>query len=85
MFSVLASRAKTSQNNKTGSWRSLIKPEFLKKNCINCGICKVICPEGCIDGEEKNQYSADLDFCKACGLCVQMCPKKDIIMVNNEK
>jgi pyruvate ferredoxin oxidoreductase delta subunit len=84
VFSVLASRIKTSQANKTGSWRSLVKPKYLQKECINCGLCKLICPEGCIEGENKNQYNVDLDYCKGCGLCADVCPKKDIEMVPNQ-
>lgn len=83
MFSILASKAKTSRVNKTGSWRSTQKPRMLKQECINCGLCKFICPEGCIEGNEKNSYSVDLDYCKGCGLCSYICPKKDIEMVPN--
>ena len=84
MFSVLVSRAKTSRANLTGSWRSTLKPKFLHKECINCSLCKLICPEGCIEGLEKNAYDTDFDYCKGCGLCVYICPKKDIEMVSNQ-
>lgn len=84
MFSILVAKAKTSQANKTGSWRSTSKPKFLRKNCINCGLCKFICPESCIEGKDKNAYSVDLDYCKGCGNCAYICPKKDILMVPNE-
>ena len=84
MFSILVSRAKTSKANLTGSWRSALKPKFLKKECINCGLCKFICPEGCIEGIEKNKYDTDLDYCKGCGNCAYICPKKDIEMVSEE-
>lgn len=84
MYSVLAAKAKTSEANKTGSWRSTEKPRFKQEECINCGLCKFICPEGCIEGTEKNAYSVDLDYCKGCGLCVYICPKKDIEMVPNQ-
>ncbi len=62
-----------------------MKPKFLQENCINCGLCKFICPEGCIEGTEKNKYSVDLDYCKGCGNCAYICPKKDIEMVANEE
>ncbi len=84
MFSVLVSRAKTSCANLTGSWRSAQKPLYLQKDCINCSLCKLICPEGCIEGIEKNAYSTDLDYCKGCGLCAYICPKNDIDMVPNQ-
>ena len=85
MFSILVAKAKTSQANKTGSWRSALKPKFLQKNCIDCGLCKFICPEGCIEGKDKNAYGSDLDYCKGCGLCAYICPKKDITMVSNQE
>lgn len=85
MFSILASHAKSSKKNKTGSWRSLKMPKLLQKECINCGLCKLVCPEGCIEGKEKNKYFSDLLYCKGCGLCVYICPKKDIEMVPEEK
>jgi len=81
VFSVLVSKAKTSRSNKTGAWRSLTKPELLRKDCIACGLCELICPEACIEGEEKNKYLVDYQYCKGCGLCVYICPKKDIKMV----
>ena len=84
MFSILAARAKSSKANKTGSWRSTQKPHYLHKECINCGLCKFVCPEGCIEGKEKNAYSSDYDYCKGCGICAYICPKDDIEMVPNE-
>ena len=85
MFSVLATKAKTASANKTGSWRSLHKPKYLHTNCIACNLCKMVCPEGCIEGKEKNKYNANLDYCKGCGICAYICPKKDIEMVGNEE
>lgn len=85
MFSILVSKAKSSKAHKTGSWRSAQKPKFLKKECIACNLCKLVCPEGCIEGAEKNNYDSNLDYCKGCGICAYICPKKDIQMVPNEE
>ena len=85
MFGPLAAKPGSSKNNKTGSWRSLQKPVFIKKNCIACGLCLLICPEGCISGKEKNKYDTDYDYCKGCGLCAYICPKKDIEMLKEEE
>lgn len=85
MFSILAAKAKSSKVNKTGTWRSTQKPKYLQTECIACNLCKLICPEGCIEGKEKNRYNADLDYCKGCGLCAFICPKKDIDMVPNQE
>jgi len=81
MFGPLVAKPGSSKENKTGSWRSLKKPKFLQKNCIGCSLCKLICPEGCIEGGEKNTYRTDYLYCKGCGLCAYICPKKDIEMV----
>ncbi len=80
MFGPIFCKPASSKNYKTGSWRSTHKPKFLHQNCIGCGLCKLICPEDCIKGEEKNKYEPDLEFCKGCSLCAYICPKKDIIM-----
>jgi len=85
MFGPLVVKKGSSKANKTGSWRVELKPEFLKKNCIGCKMCVLICPEACIKGEEKNTYICDYSFCKGCGTCALICPKKDIIMVKEEK
>jgi Pyruvate/2-oxoacid:ferredoxin oxidoreductase delta subunit len=58
-------------------------------------MCLIVCPEGCISGQPialsdgkgalsgqgKNTYDADFDYCKGCGNCAWICPKKDIEMV----
>lgn len=84
MFGPLAAKPGSSREHQTGSWRSTKKPKFLSKDCIGCGLCKLICPEACIEGEEKNKYRTDYLYCKGCGLCAFICPKKDIEMVENE-
>jgi pyruvate ferredoxin oxidoreductase delta subunit len=71
-----------SRDNKTGSWRMGKVPKFLQKNCIDCKMCLIMCPEGCISGEGKNTFKSNLEFCKGCGLCAVICPKKDIEMIS---
>ncbi|MCU0652511.1 MAG: 4Fe-4S binding protein [Candidatus Omnitrophica bacterium] len=80
MFGPLIVKAGSSLNNKTGSWRTELKPKFLQKDCIGCKMCMTICPEGCIDGTVKNTFHCDFAYCKGCGLCAMLCPKKDIEM-----
>ncbi|MCS7151927.1 MAG: 4Fe-4S binding protein [Endomicrobia bacterium] len=79
MFAKIILPAATGLNNKTGSWRSGKRPKFLQKNCTGCRMCYLSCPEGCISGSKKT-YNADFDYCKGCGICVQICPVSDIIM-----
>ncbi len=80
MFGPLIAKPGSSQHNKTGSWRIKSRPKFLKKECIGCKLCILVCPESCITGSDKDTINCDLDYCKGCGLCVKICPKKDIIM-----
>ncbi len=85
VFSILTAKAKASRVNKTGSWRTLTRPVFKHKDCINCGLCLLVCPESRIEGEVKNAYNPDYDYCKGCGLCAYICPKKDIDMLDEEQ
>ncbi len=81
MFGPLIIKPCKSKGDKTGSWRLKLKGKFLQKNCIACKMCVLICPEGCIQGKEKNTYINNEDYCKGCGLCAQVCPKADIVMI----
>ena len=56
MFGPIIAKPGSSRKNKTGSWRTESKPKFLQKNCIACRLCVLICPEGCIEGKEKNTF-----------------------------
>jgi pyruvate ferredoxin oxidoreductase delta subunit len=85
MFGPLVVKPGTSKANKTGSWRIEVKPKFLKQNCIACRLCLLICPEACIQGKEKNTFDCDYAYCKGCGSCAVICPKKDIVMVKEEE
>ncbi|MCL4458770.1 MAG: 4Fe-4S binding protein [Chloroflexi bacterium] len=75
----------SSRANKTGSWRTGTRPAFLQSRCTDCGLCILSCPEGIIFGQGKNTYYADLDYCKGCGICANICPVKDIVMVAEVK
>lgn len=80
MFGPLIVKPSKSKGDKTGSWRIKLRPKYLRKNCIGCKMCLLICPEGCISGKEKNTYICNYEYCKGCGLCSVICPKSDIIM-----
>jgi len=47
-------------------------------------MCVLICPESCIKGEGKNTYDFNPDYCKGCGNCAAICPKRDIEMVKED-
>ena len=84
MFGPLIVKPGSSKKNKTGSWRTDRRPKFLQKDCIACKLCILFCPEGCIDGAGKNTYNSNFDYCKGCGICAEICPKKDIEMIPEE-
>ncbi len=85
MFGPLTVRPSESKGDKTGSWRTLVRPRYLQKDCIACRMCLLICPEGCVSGKEKNTFNVDYTFCKGCGVCADICPKKDIAMEPEEQ
>ena len=84
MFGPIIVKPGSSRKNKTGSWRTETKPKFLQKNCIACRLCVLICPEGCIEGTQKNTFNCNYDYCKGCGNCARICPKQDIEMIPEE-
>jgi pyruvate ferredoxin oxidoreductase delta subunit len=69
-----------SANNKTGFWSSK-KPAINHQECIKCKQCVASCPEQCMAlNEEKNQIAVDDNYCKGCGVCAEICPKKAIVL-----
>ncbi len=65
----------STKKNKTGSWRTF-KPIQDSEKCVECGLCYLYCPEGCID----LKFQPDYDYCKGCGICANECPVNAIKM-----
>ena len=72
---VLIVEPGTSKTYKTGSWRSF-KPIWYEDRCIQCLACWNSCPEPSIFVEDGKVTGIDYDFCKGCGICAKVCPKK---------
>jgi len=79
-----SARPGKSRANRTGAWR-VFKPVFRHNKCTKCGICSLVCPEGCIGEQEDEFFIPDYDYCKGCGLCAEECPAEDIEMTKEEK
>lgn len=67
-----------SEQNETGSWRSL-KPVVDAEKCNGCGLCWLYCPEPAIT--KGKPVVIDYRYCKGCGICANDCPVKAIVMV----
>ena len=68
-------RPGTAFEYETGSWRSF-RPVHDREKCIDCLDCWFCCPDGAILVEDKKFTGFDLDHCKGCGICADVCPPK---------
>jgi len=74
----------TTRDQKMSGWR-IYRPRFLQENCIGDRACELCCPDGAVYRIEKRKYDVDLDACKGCGICAEMCPVEDIVMEVEEE
>ena len=70
---------------KTGEWRSLM-PVIHHNKCTparqkkpSCFICWLYCPDAVI--QKTIPVKINMDYCKGCGICSQVCPVQAITMV----
>ena len=50
--------------------------------CCSCGICKSVCPAGCIDYTRRDGLflpQIDASRCLDCGLCGKICPGREML------
>jgi pyruvate ferredoxin oxidoreductase delta subunit len=69
---------------KTGDWRSS-KPIWDEEKCTKCGLCWLFCPDAAIYQKDGGYYTANLDYCKGCGICAKECKPVAITMVEEER
>jgi pyruvate ferredoxin oxidoreductase delta subunit len=67
----------------TGSWRTS-QPTTDPAKCIQCAICWMHCPDACIFQHVEGHYDSNLNYCKGCGICAQVCPKDAITMTEGQ-
>ena len=51
-------------------------PQTIQKNCNDCGLCVMDCPENAITLEP---LAINLNACSGCGMCITACPRRAIV------
>jgi pyruvate ferredoxin oxidoreductase delta subunit len=77
---ALIPEAGNSDDYVTGGWRSE-RPWRNDETCTQCLLCWIVCPDTSIHVEDEKVTTFDLDHCKGCGICAQVCPVNAIEMV----
>ena len=66
---------------RTGLWRTM-RPEIDAARCNRCSwICSTLCPDSAIRVLGDRRPEIDLDHCKGCMICVNVCPPHAIAAV----
>lgn len=65
--------AGNSQYYVTGGWRSE-RPVWTEEKCTQCLQCFIFCPDSAITVADEKMTGFNLDHCKGCGICRQVCP-----------
>jgi len=74
-------QAGNAEEYHTGGWRTF-RPVRDDDKCINCLQCWIYCPDNAIKVIDQKVAGIpyDLDHCKGCGVCADICPVKCIEM-----
>lgn len=86
---IAMSAPQIGEAGRTGDWRNeypvivdaLCLP--VKSGRLTCQICWVHCPDACIS--QGVPPTIDLDHCKGCGICADVCPTNAIQMRPEEQ
>lgn len=82
-FNPISISCEISKGRPTNSWR-MADPTFTEK-CTACGICALFCPEGVISVLDGRLMAVDLDYCKGCWICVNVCPVEGALAIREKK
>ncbi len=52
--------------------------------CIKCTMCWLDCPDECFEVTPEGHYEVVYEACVGCGICAQVCPVKDCIVMVDE-
>ena len=75
-YFCLSTRPITREYFVVGSARFKPKGYVISKDCIGCGTCQTVCPQGVIS--EGTPYVIDTNHCLQCGSCAENCPAEAI-------
>lgn len=68
---------------KTSSDRTM-RPVVNFDTCIKCRQCWIDCPDECFEISGEELHPVNYNYCTGCGICAQVCPVDDcIVMVND--
>jgi len=70
----------SSSQNLTGRWK-WSTPRYDREKCIRCLRCWWSCPDAAVIRLEDDYMRWDMDHCKGCGICADICPVSAIEMV----
>jgi 2-oxoacid:acceptor oxidoreductase delta subunit (pyruvate/2-ketoisovalerate family) len=66
---------------RTGSYRTGVRPDAELAKCVDCLLCWLYCPDSAIVVAGTRFVGFDLDVCKGCEICAEVCPTGAIGMV----
>ncbi len=70
-------------NYRSSSDRTM-RPVVNFDTCIKCRQCWIDCPDECFDITDEELHPINYSYCTGCGICAQVCPVEDcIVMVND--
>lgn len=85
---IAMSKPAVGEAGRTGDWRGK-RPVLVRELCSavklgkeSCQLCWVYCPDACVTRGIGPEF--DLEHCKGCGICAEMCPTGAITMEPEE-
>ena len=66
---------------RTGTYRTGVRPAVERARCVDCLLCWIYCPDSAVLLDGAAFGSIDLDHCKGCEICAEVCPTGAIEMV----
>ena len=61
-----------------------LRPVVNFDTCIKCTMCWLDCPDECFEVTPSGHYEVVYEACIGCGICAEVCPVKDCIVMVDE-